>query len=109
VANLLGCWVLFGSIRLLLTLIVGAGLAGVSPHAYRHTFASRRALAGGDLPTIQRLRRWASVSLVPRYANLGKTRRAELTGKDPGNSPAILTTPAENEPRGSGLEIAMTT
>ena len=47
-----------------------AELADVTPHVLRHTFASRLAMAGVDLRTIQELGGWRSLEMVERYAHL---------------------------------------
>jgi integrase len=47
-----------------------AGLPDVTPHTLRHTFASRLAMKGVDLPTIMELGGWKSLSMVQRYSHL---------------------------------------
>lgn len=47
-----------------------AALADFRFHDCRHTFASRLALAGTDLYTVQRAGGWKSQSMVQRYAHL---------------------------------------
>jgi integrase len=54
-----------------------AGLAGVSPHVLRHTFASRLVMAGVDLRTVQELGGWASLSMVERYSHLSPSHKAK--------------------------------
>lgn len=54
-----------------------ASLAGVSPHTLRHTFASRLAMAGYDLRTIQELGGWKELKMVERYAHLNPRHKAE--------------------------------
>ena len=49
----------------------------VSPHVLRHTFASRLAMAGFDLRTIQELGRWKRLTMVQRYAHLSPSHKAE--------------------------------
>ena len=44
------------------------GLDGVTWHTCRHTFASRRVMAGVDLRTVQELGGWRTLALVMRYA-----------------------------------------
>ncbi len=53
-----------------------AGLQGVSPHALRHTFASRLAVAGVDLRTIQELGGRQDLKMVERYAHLSPSHKA---------------------------------
>jgi hypothetical protein len=45
-------------------------LDGYTWHRNRHTFASRLAMAGADLYTIQRLGGWRTFKMVQRYAHL---------------------------------------
>lgn len=63
-----------------------AKLKGVTPHTLRHTFASRLAMAGIDLRTIQELGGWKSLELIQRYAHLSPNHKAEaierITGKN---------------------------
>jgi integrase len=55
-----------------------AGLGDdVTPHTLRHTFASRLAMAGVDLRTIQELGGWKTLALVERYSHLSPQHRAE--------------------------------
>ena len=55
----------------------GAGLTDVTPHTLRHTFASRLAMAGVDLRTIQELGGWAELEMLERYAHLSPSHKAE--------------------------------
>jgi integrase len=41
----------------------------VTPHTLRHTFASRLAMAGVDLRTLQELGGWQTLAMVHRYAH----------------------------------------
>lgn len=43
-----------------------ANLKDVAPHTLRHTFASRLAMAGVDLCTIQELGGWKTLKMVER-------------------------------------------
>jgi integrase len=54
-----------------------AKLADVTPHALRHTFASRLTMAGVDLRTIQELGGWRSLKMVEHYAHLSPSHKAE--------------------------------
>jgi hypothetical protein len=38
-------------------------------HDLRHTFATRLVQAGADIYTVQKLRRWKTISMVMRYAH----------------------------------------
>lgn len=51
-----------------------AGLADVTPHVLRHTFASRLAMAGVDVRTIQELGGWRSLKMVERYTHQSPTQ-----------------------------------
>lgn len=71
-----------------------AGLENLTPHTLRHTFASRLAMAGVDLRTIQELGGWKDLSLVERYAHLTpnhKAKAVELIAHE--NSTTVFTTP----------------
>jgi integrase len=66
-----------------------AKLADVTPHTLRHTFASRLAIAGVGLRTIQELGGWKEIGMVLRYAHLSDHHKAEAVEK-------IANTVAEN-------------
>ncbi len=83
------------------------GLTGISPHVCRHTFASRLAMAGVDLRTIQELGRWASLSMVQRYSSLSKTHKSEAIEKLSENSPAIFTTPDAETQQCALMQVAI--
>ena len=59
------------------TAVSRAQLTGVTPHVLRHTFASRLAMAGVDLRTIQELGGWKSLKMVERYSHLSPSHKAE--------------------------------
>jgi integrase len=50
---------------------------GVSLHTLRHTFASRLAMAGVDLRTIQELGGWSNLKTVQRYAHLSPRHKKQ--------------------------------
>jgi integrase len=54
-----------------------AGLAGITPHVLRHTFASRLVMAGVNLRAVQELGGWSSLDLVQRYAHLNDAHKAD--------------------------------
>jgi site-specific recombinase XerD len=71
-----------------------AKLVDVTPHVPRHTFASRLAMAGVDLRTIQELGGWQSLKMVERYAHLSPSHKAEAVERLASNFPTGFTTPA---------------
>ena len=71
-----------------------AGLADVTPHVLRHTFASRLVMASVDLRTVQELGGWSSLELVQRYAHLSATHKAEAVERIAQNSATVFTTSA---------------
>lgn len=73
-----------------------AGLGrDVTPHVLRHTFASRLAMAGVDLRTIQELGGWSDLKMVERYAHLTPSHKAEAVERIAVHSPTLITTPAQ--------------
>lgn len=76
-----------------------AGLGeDVTPHTLRHTFASRLAMAGVDLRTIQELGGWSDLNMVKRYSHLSPGHKAEAVERlATRNSPTLFTTPAFGE------------
>lgn len=76
-----------------------AGLQGVSPHVLRHTFASRAAMSGCDLRTLQELGGWRQLSMVQRYAHPAAAHKAEAIARlEAYNSPTGLRKPGEVVP-----------
>lgn len=73
-----------------------AKLNGVTPHVLRHTFASRLAMAGVDLRTIQELGGWKSLKMVERYSHLSPSHKAEAVEKISKHFTTLFTTP-ENQ------------
>ena len=53
-----------------------AGLADVTRHALRHTFATRLVATGTDLRTVQELGGWASLAMVQRHVAKGRLHEA---------------------------------
>jgi integrase len=70
-----------------------AKLTDVTPHALRHTFASRLAMAGVRLRAIQELGGWRSLRMVERYAHLSLEYQADAVERL-ANFPTRFTTPA---------------
>jgi site-specific recombinase XerD len=67
------------------------GSEDVSPHVLRHTFASRLAMAGVDLRTIQELGGWKTLSMVQRYAHLSPSHKAEAVERIAKNFTTVST------------------
>ena len=63
----------------------------MTPHVLRHTFASRLAMAGADLRTIQKLGGWQSLKMVERYAHLSPSHKSEAVERL-ANSTTVITT-----------------
>ena len=74
-----------------------ANLAAVSPHILRHTFASRLAMAGVDIRTLQELGGWKEIKMVERYAHLSTQHKTEAISKmahpTSEDSSTVFTTP----------------
>ena len=72
-----------------------AELTDVTPHVLRHTFASRLAMAGYDVRTIQELGGWEELEMVARYAHLSPSHKAEAVERiNRKNFPTLFTTAA---------------
>ncbi|MEE8115021.1 MAG: tyrosine-type recombinase/integrase [Nitrososphaerales archaeon] len=72
-----------------------ANLEGVTPHTLRHTFASRLAMSGVDLRTIQELGGWKELEMVQRYSHLSPSHKAEAVEKIAENFTTLFTTPKQ--------------
>jgi integrase len=78
-----------------------AGLGDdVTPHTLRHTFASRLAMVGEGLRTVQELGGWKTLDLVQRYSHLSPSHKAQAVERISrenfeANSPTPLTTPVK--------------
>ncbi len=81
-----------------------AKLEDVTPHVLRHTFASRLAMAGVDLRTIQELGGWKSINMVMRYSHLSPEHKAEAVEKISRHFTTLFTTP-ENQPSQLSLQV----
>jgi integrase len=71
-----------------------AKLTDVTPHVLRHTFASRLAMMGVPLRSIQELGGWRSLKMVERYAHLSPEYQADAVEKLAAFPDAIHDTPA---------------
>lgn len=58
-----------------------AGLSDLRLHDLRHTFASRLAMAGESVRTIQEVGGWKTLSMAQRYAHLGESHRRTALAK----------------------------
>ena len=70
-----------------------AKLSGVTPHILRHTFASRLAMAGVDVRTIQELGGWKELEMLQRYAHLSPNHQSEAVEKIANHFTTLFTTP----------------
>jgi site-specific recombinase XerD len=68
-----------------------ANLHDVTPHTLRHTFASRLAMAGVGLRTIQELGGWKEIKMVERYSHLSDQHKAEAVELISQNSTTLFT------------------
>ncbi len=84
-----------------------AKLYDVKPHTTRQPFASRLAMAGLDLRTIQELGGWEEITMLERYAHLSPQHKAEAverlvrkqTGEKSRSIPRVIPQLVENDPR----------
>lgn len=74
-----------------------AKLQNVTLHTLRHTFASRLAMSGVDLRTIQELGGWSNLEMVQRYSHLSPSHKAEAVERIVPNFPTLFTTPGEGQ------------
>ena len=73
-----------------------AGLGpDVTPHVLRHTFASKLAMAGVDLRTIQELGGWKDLTMVQRYSHLSPSHKAAAVEKIAGGAVIPLRNPEQ--------------
>ena len=77
----------------------------VTPHVLRHTFASRLAMAGVDLRTIQELGGWEILKIVERYSHLSASHKVEAVEKISNHFTTLFTTP-ENQGSDQILQVA---
>jgi integrase len=76
-----------------------AGLADLTFHDLRHTFASRLVMAGVDLPTVKELLGHKDISMTMRYAHLSSDHK-QAAVKKLEKVPAIFTTPLQSPHEG---------
>ena len=79
-----------------------AKLAGVTPHILRHTFASRLAMAGVDVRTIQELGGWKELEMLQRYAHLSPSHKSEAVEKIANHFTTLFTTPVSAPTKDEG-------
>jgi integrase/recombinase XerD len=58
-----------------------AKVSGVSPHVFRHTWASRFMQSGGDLRTLMTLGGWRTIGMVIRYSHSDEVHAAAAVAK----------------------------
>jgi integrase len=75
-----------------------ANLPAVSPHVLRHTFASRLAMAGVDIRTIQELGGWKEIKMIERYAHLSQQHKVEAIEKISGQDFTTVFTTHQPQP-----------
>ncbi len=85
-----------------------AKLTDVTPYVLRDTFASRLAMAGVDLRTIQDLGGWKTLKMVERYSHLGPSHNAEAVEKI-SNHFTPLFTKSENQDSQQPLQVVEST
>ena len=75
-----------------------AKLTDVSPHALRHTFATRLVTSGTDLRTVQLLGGWSKLDMVERYANPTEQHKVDAVERIGRNHfTTLFTTPRTSE------------
>ncbi len=74
-----------------------SGLKDITLHTLRHTFASRLAMAGVDLRTIQELGGWRDLGMVQRYSHLSPNHKAQAVERIVENNSTTLFTTPENQ------------
>jgi len=75
-----------------------SGLKDVTLHTLRHTFASRLAMAGVDLRTIQELGGWHDLGMVQRYSHLSPNHKAQAVERIVKEDFTTLFTTSKNRP-----------
>jgi hypothetical protein len=87
---------------------IRAGLPTLRFHDLRHTWASWHVQSGTPLPVLQELGGWASLTMVQRYAHLGRSHVAAWAGNmaHAGTNPAqpAEDPPTKNAPGGASSE-----
>ena len=68
------------------------GLADVTPHTLRHTFASRMIMSGTDPETLRQLAGWKTVGMIKRYVHLNDSHKAAAVERMAEHFPTLFTT-----------------
>jgi integrase len=84
----------------------GARLEGFTWHGCRHTFASRLAMAGVDLVTIQRLGGWKTLAMVARYAHLSPAHARAAVERTGGRVESEATPKLPRSRRGDAVAVS---
>jgi integrase len=82
-----------------------ARVPGVSPHVFRHTWASRFMQAGGDLRALQTLGGWKQISMVMRYSHTDEVHAAAALDRMVAAFPVPV--PAEVPSVGEGSAVTI--
>jgi site-specific recombinase XerD len=70
-----------------------AKLSNIALHILRHTFATRSAVAGVDMRTIQELGGWKELEMLQRYAHLSPNHKSEAVEKIAHHFTTLFTAP----------------
>jgi len=75
-----------------------AGIAGITWHTFRHTFASRLTRAGADLVTVKELLGHSAISVTMRYAHTNRdSKMRAVTLLNPGSDKVVTIDPTRQK------------